>query len=512
MGEFKRLKKTLEEWFSHPWYPVVFAAYPVLALLSFNIGQVKVEAGWRPLLVSVLAGGLLLVLLRFRLHDGDRAAFLTTLWLALFFSYGHIYLLLIDRWEEVNFMPWMLALWLTLAVSSVVWATRPRSSFVGVTLPLNVIALGLVSTSLIQISSGIQKGGVHFLGAENAPVQELTRPADPPDIYLFILDMYTRQDLLKSAFGYDNSEFISELESRGFYVARCSQSNYTRTELSLASTLNLSYLQGLDPKFDDPESIARSRLWRALKYSTVRYQLEDMGYQTVSFANGFPWSEMDDVDVFFTPPPFSSGMTEFETLFLQTTPARHLQELGWLDLDQINGQNFRDRHLLVFNSMDEVARMPGPQFVYVHLILPHPPFVFGADGEFTNPADYWNEKKNYPPDKFKTGYTEHITFLNNKLLEMIDTIQSETQPPPVIILQGDHGPWLQPNPQHFFILNAYHLPGHDDGLYPTISPVNSFRIVFNEYFGGAYDMLDDVSYYSPVPKLYNFSEVPYPCQ
>jgi hypothetical protein len=243
----------------------------------------------------------------------------------------------------------------------------------------------------------------------------------------------------------------------------------------------------------------------------VRYQLESLGYKTISFANGFPWSELDDADIFLTPPPFSSGMTEFETLFLETTLARVTQDFGWLDLDQINGQNFRDRDMLVFNSLKDVANMPGPKFVYIHLILPHPPFVFGPDGKYTDPADFWNEKKLYPADKFKLGYTNQMTFLNGKLLETIDTILSESKTPPVIILQGDHGPWLQPNPQHFFILNAYYLPGHEKELYPTISPVNSFRLVFNDYFGGNYDLLQDRTYFSPVPKLYQFSDVPYPC-
>ena len=316
---------------------------------------------------------------------------------------------------------------------------------------------------------------------------------------------------MKSAFSYDNGSFVSALEKRGFYVAACGQSNYTRTEMSVASSLNFSYLQDLDPKFTDPNSTARRHLWDVLKHKAVRYQLESLGYKTVSFANGFPWSELDDVDMFLTPPPFSSGITEFETLFIQTTLAGSLEDFGWLDLDQISGQNFRDRDMLIFNSMQDVAKMQGPKFVYVHLILPHPPFVFGPDGEYTDPADFWNEKKLYPANKFKVGYTNQLTFVNGKMLEVIDTILSESKTPPIIILQGDHGPWLQPNPQHFFILNAYYLPGHEAELYPTISPVNSFRLIFNDYFGGKYDMLKDITYYSPVPKLYDFSEVPYPC-
>jgi hypothetical protein len=103
-------------------------------------------------------------------------------------------------------------------------------------------------------------------------------------------------------------------------------------------------------------------------------------------------------------------------------------------------------------------------------------------------------------------------YLNKKLLDAIDTILAESKTPPIIILQGDHGPWLQPKEEHMWILNAYYLPDHMEKLYPTISPVNTFRLVFDAYFGGKYDMLKDVSYFSPVPKLYEFSVVPNKCE
>jgi hypothetical protein len=88
---------------------------------------------------------------------------------------------------------------------------------------------------------------------------------------------------------------------------------------------------------------------------------------------------------------------------------------------------------------------------------------------------------------------------------------ADSNTPPIIILQGDHGPWLQPKTKRFWILNAYYFPGNQDKLYSTISPVNTFRLVFNTYFGGKYDMLKDTSYFSPVPNLYEFGEIPYAC-
>ena len=508
---FDVIKKFFVKLFSAPWYFIVFSAYPVLALLSFNIGQVKLGAGWRPLLVSVVCAGILFALLKLLLRDAYHAAFLSTLWMALFFSYGHIHILLVEKWKGINFTPYLLIGWLILAVVFFIWATRPRLGFKDPVLPLNVIALGLVVTSLVQISSDVQKRGGHSLGAKNAPVQNLTRPQDPPDVYYFILDSYGRADLLQEAYGYDNSAFIDGLHERGFYVAECSMSNYVRTEISLASTLNMSYLQDLDPAFE-PESTRRRILWDSLKHSAARYNFENMGYKTIGFATGFAWNELEDADVFFTPDSFSVGMTEFEVLFMQTTLARHVNDLGWFDADQIMGQNFRDRTLNAFDRLDDIARMPEPTFAYIHLISPHPPFVFGPNGEPMYPPDFWNENREYPPDLYAKGYQNQLTFLNKKMLEAMDTLLAESETPPIIILQGDHGPWLQTKEKRLWILNAYYLPGQADKLYPTITPVNTFRLLFNSYFDGKYDMLPDISYFSPVPKLYEFSEIANRCK
>ena len=511
MNNLKRIVNKLKEWFSIPWYFLVFSVYPVLALLATNVGQVKLDAGWRPLVLSVLLSGLLFLLLKWILKDIYRAAFLTTLWLALFFSYGHIYLLLVEKWEKINFTPYLLVAWLVLAILFYIWATRPRFTFRDAALALNVVSIGLVVTSLVQINSDAQKGSGHYAAAKNAPVEQLTRPQDAPDVYYFILDSYGRDDLLKQAYGYDNSAFIQGLEERGFYVAECSQSNYVRTEISLGSSLNLMYLQDLDPAFS-PDTTRRARLWDSLKHSTARYNFENMGYKTVGFATGFAWNELEDADIFYSPDSISMGMTEFEVLFLRTTLARYVNDLHWIDPDQIMGQNFRDRTMNVFNRVDDIARNPDPTFAYIHLISPHPPFVFGPNGEPTYPPDFWNENREYPPGPYAKGYQNQLTFLNKKMLEAVDAILANSDTPPIIVIQGDHGPWLQTNAKRMRILNAYYLPGHNDKVYPTITPVNTFRLIFDTYFGGKYDMLPDISYFSPVPKLYQFSEIPNPCK
>jgi phosphoglycerol transferase MdoB-like AlkP superfamily enzyme len=273
----------------------------------------------------------------------------------------------------------------------------------------------------------------------------------------------------------------------------------------------MQYLQDLNDTFT-PDNIDRDTLWDTLRHNAVRYNFENMGYQTVTYETGFAWLDIRDSDHFMTPPAAYSGMTEFEGLFMRTTLARYAQDFGLADPDYLMALEYRDRFKYIFNSVDDVAKMKQPTFSYIHVISPHPPFVFDADGNPTNPADYWNEQRIYPQDLFEKGYVAQLQFLNKNILQAIDTIVANSETPPIIIIQGDHGPWLQEGNKHFLILNAIYFPGHKDKLYPTISPVNTFRLVFDNYFGGKYDILDDVSYYSPVPKLYKFSQVPYPCE
>jgi len=80
---------------------------------------------------------------------------------------------------------------------------------------------------------------------------------------------------------------------------------------------------------------------------------------------------------------------------------------------------------------------------------------------------------------------------------------AEAEPGPIMI-QGDHSSkvYNQEHPSQdvqmqllFPILNAYHFPGEGGGgLYATITPVNSFRVLLDSYFGAELGLLPDKSY------------------
>jgi len=70
--------KNFSNIFQWVWYPFLVSAYPALALLSANSGQIRADAVLRPLLISLAFGALLFALLRRLLGTAHKAAFLTT--------------------------------------------------------------------------------------------------------------------------------------------------------------------------------------------------------------------------------------------------------------------------------------------------------------------------------------------------------------------------------------------------------------------------------------------------
>jgi len=89
--------------------------------------------------------------------------------------------------------------------------------------------------------------------------------------------------------------------------------------------------------------------------------------------------------------------------------------------------------------------------------------------------------------------------------------------PPIIILQADHGPgsmldWdsLENSNIHerAGILNAYYVPEETKKmLYQNISPVNSFRVIFNSLFNNEFKILEDKTYFTLWDKPYKFIDI-----
>jgi hypothetical protein len=155
-------------------------------------------------------------------------------------------------------------------------------------------------------------------------------------------------------------------------------------------------------------------------------------------------------------------------------------------------------------------------------VLPHPPFVFDAQGGPTRQDQPFTLMDGDAflgtNDEYLRGYRDQLTYLNGVLPGILRSLIEDSAEPPIILLQADHGPGSRLNwssaeetdlTERTSILSAYFLPGDAGGrLYPTITPVNSFRVVFDAYFGADYALLSDRTYFSTWDQPYQYLPVP----
>lgn len=491
-----------------PWYAVLLSAYPVVALYATNVAEVQASTLWRPLFVSL--GGALVFLVAFRLifKDWYRSAILTTILTVMFFSYGHVYLSLKTAPFMVQFSRHRLLLpvWVVLTGVGLWPAGRKSSKPVRATMLLNIVAVVALAFPLSQL-------GVYFANARQAQtgftphdLPGLTLPAGqmPPDIYYIILDAYGNTRSLTDLMDFDNTEFLNRLRVQGFYVADCSQSNYANTELSLVSSLNLNYLSAFDDAFI-PGADESANLSMYLKDNATRYSLRKLGYKIVALETGFGWSEWQDADLYLSQNRWQ-GLNEFDVLLVNTSGLKAFYDLNLQLTPSVGTSAHRERVLYALDKLRNLPSVPGPKFVFAHIIIPHDPFDIGINGEFVDGPVAMTREAYYE------GYHRQAIYINKVIPDITAAILANSSKPPVIVIQGDHGPWnYEEDSQRLGILNAYYLPQGSDSLYPTITPVNTFRVIFNAYFGGEFFLLNDISYMSSPDDKLTLTEVANPC-
>lgn len=499
-------------WFRRlPLHPFLFAAYPILALLAFNRAEVELSSALRPLGLSLLLAGFLLLLFRWIFRSWELAALLSTLLLILFYSYGHVYIALKGITLDGSYLfrhRTLLPLWLGLGALSIWWVARRKGRTAAVTYWLNLTGLLLLALPLIQLTSFALRQNTSQTAQADSSVLRLTASTQPPDIYYIILDGYGRSDILKNEYGFDNSDFLDGLRGLGFEIAECSQSNYAQTQLSLASSLNLNYIDALSDRFV-PGSDDRTGLDTLIHHSVVRESLESAGYNTVAFATGFLATELADADYFLSPERSLRAINEFEYLLMETTLARLLQDSNRFGIQAAGSERFRERTLFVLDHLGDLSYIPGPKFVFAHIIAPHPPYVFGPTGGPVEAAEVGGTQTREGASR----YRDQAIYISNRILEVMPQIIASSATPPIIVIQGDHGPTVASSPRsRMSNLQAYFLPGVQDAGYPTLTPVNIFRIVFNEYFGQDLELLDDISLYSDYTDPFRFRVIQNLCE
>jgi hypothetical protein len=487
-----------------PFHPPLFAAFPVLSIYSANLALIPLSDLWVPLITVVGLSFPIWAICGLIARSWSRGASAASLICSTLVFYSPISRA-IPLFSTLSVWFGCVAL---LGVAMGFLLKNPTF--------LNIMSSLMVAASL----GGIAWGNIHADSdlskvAFTTPAGSTETGGHLPDIFYIILDGYGREDALKRVMHFDNSGFIDALKKRGFYVADKSHSNYVQTELSISSSLNFNLIPNLLPHMSSNSS-DRKPLDALISNSAASRFLTGRGYRTISITSGFPPLKFPFSDLWLTQ---AATTSLFETTLLQMSP--------FVNRDQVTESQFIWRRSAILGALENTRRLavesPRPRFVFVHVLAPHPPFVFGPHGELVRhhgPYGFWDgsDYMTYAGNRetYRNGYVNQVQYLNSQVLLTVDALLSSKEKP-IILIQGDHGSKMKLDQDDlaktdvtecFENLSTFYVPENvRKRLYPTITPVNSFRILLSSLFGAKLPLMPDKSWYSPYSKPYQFTDV-----
>jgi hypothetical protein len=519
----KRLQPVMR--YARPFALTLLAApLPLLFFLTngANLAEIAPSDGLKLLLVVIVTALAILFLCRPLVKDWERAGIVAGLGSYFVFNFMAFY----DQYRDI--VPRLAAhnsltivLWLAVAVLLIFGLRRLSDHRVRLLASyLLTVAAVLFLFKTYSVAAFAFGSSGSRLTVANVDIDEAapTTPATTkPDVYYIVLDRYTGPIGLKAAFRFDNSRYLNSLRKRGFYVAERSYGNYPGTLESLPSSLNASYYRAkpnpskqsdatyyrkaLVQRMQNPavprffkrqgyEYIQIASWWGVTQRSRVAERIYIYDYRTiVAMGKQFNLSDAEDKFV---------GWTLLAKLLKTDLHIGDFKILGW----QTAAPRSRKRSASVFlRQVNDIERLASekssrPKFVFAHTLMPHGPYVFDADGG-PLPAGITNNER----------YVRQLQFTNREVLKLVDRLLAiYGKKPPVIMLVSDEGE----HPAHYSveasdskfqekynISGAYYFPGIEHtGLYQTITPVNYFRVLMNDYFHTNLALLPDRNFTS----------------
>lgn len=343
-----------------------------------------------------------------------------------------------------------------------------------------------------------------------------------PNIYYIILDGYGSDKSIKEYLNYDNSNFTNELEKIGFKVQKNASSNYCRTIFSLTSTLNLNYVHNIIKKEINQQNLnvnlINNKVSNILKSYGYTYYIFDSGFGIKNkYASNEVLIKTNEIGVLRN--LFSTSDNDVLNSFINNSIFIIFKNSI---LSKFSINNYASKVLDVYSKLPQIAKLGNKKFVFTHIISPHPPFIFDKNGKVGVYGKYdptshgnfnWNPKL----------YIEQMKFINTRTICALKGIIKNDKKEKIIIIQGDHGTrtltetnilnenqnWIQ---EEYGILNAIYISNNDKSkkyIYDNWkhSSVNTFRIIFDKYFGYNYPLLENNKYYAKFKEPYFFSPV-----
>jgi hypothetical protein len=507
-------------------HPFIFAALPVVLLLTFAKSELLPEEVVPALVALEVIVSLFFVFAAVvwrSVHKGAIAASFFIIWL---FVYRVWQITLETYWSFISTQPWIpVVTFFGFFAFILVVFLKGQWQFGGRKVSLDFermnFVMNFVSTLLMifnvvpliayEISQQQEFAYQRQQLQRNIAGLHLEENIERPDVYYIILDGFAPPITLKEFWHFDDPGFTNFLTSKGFYVVPRALSNFDRTEFSLCSSLNMDYINPVVDRHKASHSgdISGVVLMRLIQDSSVVRLFKQLGYRIVTVSSGsFGTDSVLTADRVIR----VNSVNHFFRAIAHCTPWWSLETYFPLLRDY-----YGDTRLAAGSRMKDILAEKSPKFVFIHTDLPHAPYLFDENGN----------RQKLPPSLLPdweppSGYFSQWKFCVKQVEQWVDVILKASNGKAVIIVQSDHGSGLRmKDPLDWYcermrILNAYYLPsdssaGKKNGncsLYPTITPVNSFRVVFNKYFKVGLPLLKDESYCSPVwEKPFEWQEV-----
>lgn len=500
--------------------PFLLAAFPVIFLYDQNKNELTQQILWWPMFLVIILAGFVFFIVRFFEKNSTKSVLIASLAVVILLYYGFGYDIMYG--SEFYGVIWgrhkyLFPLWIFIGVGGLYWLKITKrnldnllqavcfSVFIMILMPVwGSVHYNLTKPDTKKELANSESANLHF-----DDKQKINSSGPLPDIYYIIPDAYAGPKVLERYFNFDNREFYEYLKKKGFDIAQNSRSSYPNTYFSVASTLNMEYINHVSDILGK-DSNDYNPIRQILNDNRVLKQLKSAGYKYVHLDSDYTtFLEGDSLAV-------ETPLDIFSRMFMKFTVLRPFGGRYGFKENAINNR-LRDNVLAVFESLERITVEGGPKFVFAHITSPHGPYVFNRNGERVDSQFSNNiEEMGY--------YIDQLIFVNNKLITLVDKILSNSKIPPIVIIQSDHGFYVPPEvliiPNYDTLkfnirmanFSAYYLPKKkcNSVLPQSLNTVNTFRFVFDQCFKTKYSLLENKSYYfTNQNRPYNLIEVDY---
>ncbi len=302
-----------------------------------------------------------------------------------------------------------------------------------------------------------------------------------PDIYFIIFDSYTGNECLLKYWDYDNVEFINYLKKCGFHVVENARTKYNSTQISIASILNMTEYTYLNVGNSHKHKLLFENMaFKYIKNGEVIRRLEDMNYSIVNLS----LFKLSNEKRFYRIKNFSIGT--IENIWEHSLPY-FIFKLMPKNYDDYFPFYYPKVNMNIYYRILDMhcGKESNPKYVYAHFNLPHNPYTFNRNGGNVVLDGEKSEKE---------LYLEQLIYATQLASNIIKNIKEKNKDA-IIIIQGDHGSRIltsqkECQDESYSILNAMYLPGSDSSwFWDGMQPVDTFRLIFNKYFGANYPYL-----------------------